>query len=75
MTYDQTVHDLAAEYVDCLEDSPNGWGQHIHPRFGQSHYVLRYMDCKFGTKETTAAIALEFKHRRETNDFNRKLPV
>lgn len=68
MTSDQTVFEMASEYVACLDSQPNGWGQHIHRRFGQSHYILRYMNVKFGAKETQDAITLEFKHRIEQHD-------
>ncbi len=75
MKYDQTVFDLAAEYVDCLHKPPNGLGQHIHKRFGASHYVLRHMNRVFGQDATTSAITLEFKHRRETDDASREIPI
>ena len=64
MTYDQTVEDLAAEYVDALNSPPNGWGQHM-TRYGQSHHMLNYMSRTFGTPQTTHAIKAEFKARRD----------
>ncbi len=65
MMYDQTVEDMAAEYVDLMHSPPNGWGQHVHPEYGQSHHVLHYMAKKFGTPQTTHAIKAEFKARRD----------
>ncbi len=64
MTYDQTVEDLAAEYVDALNSPPNGNGQHM-TKYGISHHMLHYMSKKFGTVLSTNAITAEFKARRE----------
>ncbi len=64
MTYDQTVEDLASEYVDALNAPSNGWGQHM-TKYGQSHHMLAFMSKKFGTPLTTQAIKNEFKARRE----------
>ncbi len=74
MKYDQTVHDLAAKYVDYMHAPPNGHGQHPTP-YGQSHHMLQYMNRTFGKEATIAAVTLEFKHRREINDPDRKIPV
>ena len=35
------LHEACIEYVELLNSPPNGWGQHIHPVYGQSHNLLR----------------------------------
>lgn len=52
----QTLKDLARQYVDLLNSPPNGWGQHVHPMYGQSHAMLWYMIKTFGDIETHWAI-------------------
>ncbi len=64
VTYDETVEDLAAEYVDAMNGPPDGNGQHM-TRYGQSHHMLHYMSKKFGTVLSTNAITAEFKARRD----------
>ena len=54
---DPSLGEMCTEYVDLLNSPPNGWGQHIHPRHGQSHLMLRVICTRFGTEETNAKIA------------------
>ena len=36
------------EYVDLLESPTNGWGQHMHPIHGQSHFFLMFLFKTYG---------------------------
>ena len=47
---------LAREYVGLINSPPNGWGQHVHPVYGQSHAMLWHMIKTYGDMETHAAI-------------------
>ena len=44
------------EYVDLLNSAPNGWGQHIHPKHGESHWMLHYLFLKYGKGEVDACL-------------------
>ena len=46
-----TLHQDAQDYVNVLNSQPNGWGQHVHPQFGQSHHMLSAMYRKHGRVE------------------------
>ena len=65
MTYDQTVHDLAAEYVEIINGPTNAWEQQMHPKYGHSHLMLQYMNLTFGRDETHSAIARAFETYKE----------
>ena len=62
---DWTVETAAREYVSLLMGTPNGLGQHVHPYFGQSHTMLRWMYDKFGEAETHNAIDAELRKIRQ----------
>jgi hypothetical protein len=53
---EKTLEELAREYVYLLNSPPNGWGQHVHPIYGQSHAMMWHMIKTFGDIETYAAI-------------------
>ena len=55
----------AKAYVDLLNSPPNGWGQHVHPHYGQSHHMLRKCYERHGQPAFTAALDAEFKRRRD----------
>lgn len=46
----------AREYWALLASPANGWGQHIHPRYGQSHNMLAAMYAKHGEEKFSAAL-------------------
>ena len=47
---------MAKHYAETLENSPNAWGQHVSPIYGQSHNILNAMDILFGSKVSRLAI-------------------
>ena len=55
-----TLPEMAEEYVKLLNSPPNGWGQHIHPKYGNSHRMLLAMRNRFGLEETNKAIDAAF---------------
>lgn len=61
---DKTVNQWAKEYVDLLNSPANGWGQHVHPRYGESHSMMFAMLQIFGDGATNAAIDAEFEKRK-----------
>jgi hypothetical protein len=52
----KTLEQMAREYVDLFSKPANGWGQHVHPIYGQSHALYWHMVETFGDLETIAAI-------------------
>jgi hypothetical protein len=59
------VTDAAREYAAwMLNSSPNALGQHVHPRWGQSHTYLWQMYRTFGEVESRAAIDAAFKESK-----------
>lgn len=59
-----TLEKMAEAYVSLISSPPNGWGQHVHPDYGQSHRMLLAMQTRFGTPSTNKAIDAEFEKRR-----------
>lgn len=55
MTLSEVERD-ALEYWELLDSEPNGWGQHVHPTFGQSHSMLRTMWSRHGELEFERAL-------------------
>lgn len=53
---EKTLEELAREYVDLLNSTPNAWGRYVHPIYGQSQAMLWHMIQTFGDMETYAAI-------------------
>lgn len=39
---------------------PNGWGQHVHPDYGQSHFCLASYQRKHGKKDFDKALDILF---------------
>ena len=56
-----TLKEHAAAYVKLLHSTPNGWGQHIHPGYGQSHHYLLAMQKEFGQETFNTAIDAAFE--------------
>lgn len=54
------VTEAARGYAALLRTPPNALGQHIHPRWGQSHNYLWQMYRLFGEAESRAAIDAAF---------------
>lgn len=42
------LEEKCLEYVQLLDYPPNGWNQHIHPTYGQSHVMLRWLFNEYG---------------------------
>ena len=45
------IKEECQEYVDLLNGPANAWGQHIHPKYGESHWMLHYLNKKYGEEE------------------------
>ena len=60
-----TLEQAAKEYVDTLNGQSNGLGQHVHPTYGRSDYMMRAMWETFGREAADAAIDAEFAKRKE----------
>lgn len=52
----------AIDYVQTVSfNSPNGWGQQIHPEFGQSHGCLWHYERKHGKDRFHKALDILFR--------------
>jgi hypothetical protein len=60
-----TIQQDAKDYVDLLDSAPNGWGQHVHPQYGQSHNMLWIMHERHGKAQFDAAVDAEFAAAKE----------
>jgi|TARA_R100001530_G_scaffold108825_1_gene76320 hypothetical protein len=56
------------EYVDLINGTPNGWGQYMHPVYGQSHSFLRVIYNRWG-KDNVDNVLMDIweKAKGETN--------
>lgn len=61
----ETLEEMASEYVALFDTAPDGWGHHVHPKYGASHWMLLAMHKRFGSKVAEAAIATAFENTRE----------
>lgn len=64
ITEEPTLEEMATDYVKLLNAPANGWGQHVHPRYGISHKMLLTMQQRFGREATNKAIDAAFHQRR-----------
>lgn len=60
-----TVRLLCQEYVDLLNGPVNGWGQHIHPIYGNSHTMLRFLHRNGGEKEVNSILEEIFEKEKK----------
>jgi len=58
--FGETLAEACAEYRALLNSPANGWGQHVHPLYGQSHNVLRKINAKHGALATEAELKRQF---------------
>lgn len=42
-----SLDQFAQHYAETLRRQPNGWGQHVSPIFGQSHFIMREARRRF----------------------------
>ena len=52
------------EYLELFDSPANGFGQHVHPMYGQSHLMLRYLYNKYGDKAVRMEIDNQLRNRR-----------
>ena len=52
------------EYLELLDSPANGWGQHVHPRHGQSHLMVRYLYNKYGEEAVCKEIGNQLIYKR-----------
>jgi len=58
------VEQMAREYVELLNGPADGLGQHCHPVYGASHFMLGRMRRDFGHAAADAAVDAAFAERR-----------
>mgnify|MGYP003676243697 FL=1 len=51
-----SIESECMEYVNLLDSPPNGWGQHKHSKYGQSHFFLMYLYKTYGNGRVQACI-------------------
>jgi len=61
---DCQVKDIARQYVETLNNQPNGIGQHIHPLYGSSENMLGIMWQVFGRDIANNAVDSAFAEKR-----------
>ena len=52
------------EYLELFDSPANGFGQHVHPMYGQSHLMLRYLYNEYGDKAVRMEIDNQLRNRR-----------
>ncbi len=57
------LHGACLEYADLLDSPANAWGQHCHPVYGQSHYLLAHLYSQWGEEDVKECLAKIFKQR------------
>jgi len=54
-----TLEQYAQHYALTLARPANGWGQHISPIFGQSHYIMIAARKHYSEEEVNTAFAIK----------------
>jgi hypothetical protein len=62
----------ALEYWQTVRGPADGWGQHCHPRYGASHWMLLTMFRKHGEEEFNRALD-ETKTIQTLPDFKNRI--
>jgi hypothetical protein len=57
----KTVEQACKEYMDLMDSPPNGLGQHVHEKYGESHKMLRFIFGKFGEEAVCAELGWPFE--------------
>ncbi len=57
------LREACEEYIDLLNSPPNGWGQHVHPIYGQSHNLLFKLWKDWSKKEVEDCLQMIFEER------------
>ena len=63
-----TPQQLAQAYVETICGPANGWGQHVHPVLGQSHYIMLRIRNKVGESECDRLIDEAFAARKVNHE-------
>lgn len=58
-----TLKDYAKHYADTLASPANGWGQHVSPYFGQSHFIMREARKLWGNEKVQEAFKAAIKEK------------
>ena len=58
-------YELAKAYAETIYGPANGWGQHVHPRYGISHAIMRRLYAIAGEQEATRLLDIEMAAQRE----------
>jgi hypothetical protein len=56
-TANWTLEQFAEHYADTLAAPADGWGQHVSPIFGQSHWIMNAATLRFSTADVQRAFA------------------
>lgn len=59
-----TLKDYAEHYAETLAKTPNAWGQHLSPIFGQSHYVMAEARKRWDAEQIEQAFSAAIKRKR-----------
>lgn len=56
-----TPEQLAKAYAETINGPANGWGQHVHPTLGVSHWIMLRLRKEVGEAECDRLIDLALK--------------
>jgi hypothetical protein len=59
------INNDAREYWAVLDGPADGWGMHVHPQYGASHYMLLAMFKRHGQDAFSAALKRTRKRIRD----------
>ena len=52
---------LAIAYAETIKGPANGWGQHVHPSFGRSDFIMHRLSLLVGQDECQRLITEAMK--------------
>nr|WP_250807792.1 hypothetical protein [Neorhizobium tomejilense] len=62
---ENTIEEAAEAYFEVLGSTPNAWGRHLHPVYGDSRNMLSMMQGVFGSEAFNTAFEDICRERRE----------
>ena len=60
--------EMCQKYRKLLDSPPNGLGQHVHPTFVQSDWMLRSMNAEFGEGAVRTELDKQFNQNPELEE-------
>jgi len=64
---DWTLDQYARHYAETLAAPPNGWGQHVSPVFGQSHFIMIAAGKHYPREAVERAFAKAVREKESKN--------